>query len=180
MALWLDIALLTAKTYADRKAKNYQHELDKQQVEHYNAQLRQSIINESEALDTNTIRAREAAEGMKQQLEIDEQVAISKARAMAAANNIGAGSFADVFSNVALQVQAKEAGVHNQLIGEFVGISMERDRLAQAAEGKVATVGSRPESNLDTLLNFAKGGMSILSDGSKRTLARSFDEWFNK
>lgn len=178
MALWSSIALSLLDTRSRRKAQDYQFEANAAAVSRNNAMVQRTANQAAAAIDGNLLRANVAADGMKQKVELSATQAISKARAAAAANYMGAGSHTDVFTSIALQVNAEEAGIQRSLLQEFQDADTQREQLQTAADGKLLINGSQPGSNLQTLLDFGKGFLSYSSTSDKKALTSGVGSWF--
>jgi hypothetical protein len=172
--MWMELFTAGLSALSKKRAADYKHELDVQQVETNNALVQASALAANSAVDTNVIRANYAAEGMKEDIEKKSIQAVSSARAFAAANNMGAGSFDSVFQSVAVQAKAQEAGVQQSLTNEFVNSDLDRANIQRSAESREMTVGSHTQSGLQTLLDFGKGSLGLLSDTDKRKITSGF------
>lgn len=179
MSLALSIALSYAQARQNRKAQEYQNEVNAASVARNNYFLQRTANEAAQNIDTNLLRVAPAAEGLKQAAEIKAIQAVSQARAYAAANNIGAGSYNDVFSSIQLQVNAEEAGIQRSLLQEFQEADIQRSQLQTAADSKYLVDGSQPVSNIQTLLDFGKGVLSNTSDSDRRSLFKTVGSWFD-
>lgn len=179
MALWASIGLALLDARTRRKADDYQYAVNAAAVTRNNLMVQKTANQAAANIDGNLLRANTAAEGLKQKIELSSIQAISKARAAAAANFMGAGSHTDVFSSIALQVNAEEAGIQRSLIQEFQDAETQREQLQTAAESKVMVNGSQPASNVQTLLDFGKGFLNYSSTSDKKLLTQGVGSWFD-